>query len=64
MYQRTRICTGTIALVNYNALAWGIDMNKAHPAIAKLLASNSSTEKKTFAYMEGTSEEVAKRFEE
>jgi len=42
VYQHTRILTGTIALVNYSALARGVDMNGAHPAIAKSRASNSS----------------------
>jgi len=50
--------------VNYSALARDIDVNEAHPAIAESQASNSSTEKKAFAYMAGTPEEVAMRFEE
>ena len=64
VYQHTRILTGTIALVNFSALARVIEVNKAHPAIAESQASNSSTKKEAFAYMAGTPKEVAKRFEE
>jgi len=64
VYQHTRTRTGTIASVNYNALTRGIDVNESHPAIAESQASNSSTEKETSAYMEGTPEEVANQFEE
>jgi len=56
--------TGTIALVNYSTLTRGIDMNDAHPATTESHASNSSTEKEAFAYIEGTRKEVAKRFAE
>ena len=63
VYQHTRISTGTIALVNYSALAKGIDVNEVYPSIAESHASNS-TEKKAFEYMAGTPEEMAKRFEE
>jgi len=62
--QHTRMWTGTIASVNYSALAKGIDVNEAHTAITESQTSNSSTEKEVFAYMAGTPEEVTKRFEE
>jgi len=64
MYQCTSIRTGTIALVNHSVLARGIEVNEAHPTIAKSQDFNSSTEKEAFAYMADTPEEVAKRFEE
>ena len=64
MYQHTCIRTGTIALVNYSALAKGIEVNEAHLAIVESHASNSSTEREAYAYMVGTPKEVAKRFEE
>ena len=64
MYQHTRIQTGIITLINYSALAKGIDVNEAHPAIAESQTSSSSTEKKAFTYMAVTPEEVAKWFEE
>jgi len=53
VYQHTRICTGTIAFVNYSALARGIDVNEVHPVIAKSQSSNSSTDKEAFTYMAG-----------
>jgi len=62
VYQHTRIQTGTIAPVDYNALVRGIEVNEAHSAIVESQAFNSSTKKE--AYMAGTLEEVAKRFEE
>jgi len=64
VYQHTSIWTGTIIPLKYNALARGIDMNEPYPTIAESHASNSSTEKESFAYMAGTLEEVVKRFEE
>ena len=64
MYQHTCIRTGTITPMNYSAIGRGIDVNEAHPAITESQTSNSSTEKEAFAYMAGTSEEVAKYFEE
>jgi len=50
--------------VTYSALAMGINVNEAHPAIAESQASNSFTKKEAFAYIADTPEEVAKRFEE
>ena len=64
VYQHTRIRMGTIALVNYSALTREIEVSEAHSTIAGSQAFNSSIEKKVFAYMAGTPEEVAKRFEE
>jgi len=64
VYQHTRIRTGTITPMNYNALTRGIDVNEAHPVIAKSQLSNSSIEKEASAYMEGTLKEVAKGSEE
>jgi len=46
--------------MNYNALTRGIDVNEAHPVIAKSQVSNSSTEKEAFTYMASTLKEVAK----
>ena len=64
MYQHTRICIGTIAPVNYSALARGINVNKEHPAIVKSQASNSSTKKEAFTDMASTLNEMAMRLEE
>ena len=64
MYRHTRIRTGTITPVNYSALARGVDVNEAHPAIAKSHTFISSAEKETFAYTAGTLEEMTKRIEE
>ena len=64
MYQHTSIQTGTITPMNYSDLTRGIEVNEAHPAIAKSKSSKSSREKEAFANMEGTHEEVAKWFEE
>ena len=64
IYQRTRIRTGTIAPVDYNALVRGIEASAEHSAIVESQSSNSYMVKEAFAYMLGTSEEVAKRFEE
>jgi len=64
IYQRTHIRTGAITPVDYNALAKGIEANGEHSAIAESQSSNSYMEKEAFTYMAGTSEEVAKKFEE
>ena len=50
--------------MNYSVLTRGIEVNEEYPTIAESQASNSSTEKETFAYMTGTPEKVAKWFEE
>ena len=50
--------------MDYSALAQGIEVSKAHSAIAESQASNSSVEKEAFAYMAGTPEEIARRFEQ
>jgi len=55
---------GTIALVDYNLLARGIEVNDEHFAIIESRSSNSSSKTNTFAYMAGTPEVVAKRFKE
>ena len=54
IYQCTRIRTGTISPVDYNALARGIEVSDEHSAIAKSQSSNSYMEKKAFAYMAET----------
>ena len=64
MYRHTHTRTGATAPVDYSALAWGIEVSEAHSAIAESQASNSSIEKKAFAYMAGTPEEMARRFEQ
>jgi len=45
-------------------LARGIEVNDEHSAIIKSQFLNSSSGTTTFAYMAGTPEEMAKRFEE
>jgi len=64
LYQHTHTRTGTIAPINYSALARGIDVSESHSAIAESQASNSSIEKEAFAYMTNTPEETAKHFEQ
>jgi len=64
VYRHTRTQTGLIALVNYSVLARGIKVSESHSAIMESQASNSSIEKEAFAYMVGTPEEMARRFEQ
>ena len=64
VYRHTRTRMGTNAQVDYNLLARGIEVNDDHSAIIKFWSSNSSSETTTFAYMAGTPQEMAKRFEE
>jgi len=64
VYQYTRTRTGTIALVNYSALAQGIELSKAHSAIVESQASNSFGEREAFIYMASTPEEIVRRFEQ
>ena len=64
VYQYTCIRTGTIALVNYSALAQVIELSEAHSAIAESQASNYFGERVAFVYMASTSEEMARRFEQ
>jgi len=64
VYQHNRIRIGAISPVEYSARARGIEVSEAHFAIMRSQVSISSIEKEAFAYMAGTSEEVAKRFEE
>ena len=64
IYQCSRIWTGAIALVDYNALARRIEASDKHSSIAESQSSNSYMKKEAFAYIARTSEEVAKRFEE
>jgi len=63
VFQHTRTQTGTIAPVDYSALTRGIEISEAHSANAESQALNSSVEKKAFAYMAGTPEEMARSFE-
>jgi len=64
VYRHTQTRTGTIAPVDYNLSVRGIEVNDEHSAIIKFHSSNSSSWTTAFAYMAGTSEEMAKRFEE
>ena len=51
VYRYTRTQTGAIPLIDYNALARGINVNDSHSAIAESQASNSSIKKQAFIYM-------------
>ena len=64
IYQCTRIRTGTIAPVDYNILARGIEASDEHSAIAESQSSNSYMEKDILTYMAETPEEMAKRYQE
>ena len=64
VYRHTRTRTGIIALINYSALALGIEVNDSHSAIVESQASNSSLEKEAFIYMTNTPEETARHFEQ
>ena len=64
IYQRTRIQTGVIVQVDYNALAKGIEVSNEHSTIAESQLSNSYIKKEEFTYMAGTPEDVAKRLKE
>jgi len=63
IYRCTRFQSGAIALIDYILLAGGIEMNDEHFAIVEFHSPNSYEETQTFAYMAGTLEEVARRFE-
>jgi len=63
IYQSTRMRTGAIALVEYNALAWAIEVSNEHSPIAESQSSNSYMLKEAFAYMVGTPIEMIKRLE-
>ena len=63
-YQRTRIQTRAITLVDYNLLERGIEVNDEHSAIVESHSSNSQEETQVFAYMANTPKEMARRFEE
>jgi len=41
--RHTRTRTGVVALVNYSALAWGINVTESHSAIAESQVSNEIT---------------------
>jgi len=60
IYQGTRIQTGTITPVDYNALAMGIEVNDEHYAITESQSSNSYIEKETFVHIVSTLEELAR----
>jgi len=64
VYRHTRTHTGVIAPVDYNLLARIIEMNDEHSTIIESQSLNSSLGTIAYAYMVGTSEEMAKRFEE
>ena len=64
MYLHTCTRTGTIAPINYSALAQGIEVSESHSAVAESQISNSFIEKEAFAYMINTPEETARRFEQ
>ena len=63
-YWHTRTRTGTVAPINYSALAQGIEVSESHSAIAESHASNSSIEKDAFIYITNTPEETARRLEQ
>ena len=63
IYQCTRIWARMNAPIDYNLLARGIEADDAHSTIVESHSSNSYEEMRAFAYMTGTPEEVAKRFE-
>ena len=52
--------TGAVALINYSALARGIEVNELHSAVAESQASNFFIEKEAFAYMTNTLEETTR----
>jgi len=60
IYQHTRIRTGTITLVIHNALAWEIEVNDEHSAIAESQSFNSYIENEAFVHMVNTPEEFAR----
>ena len=62
IYQHTQAWTRAIALIDNNLLARGIKANDEHSAIIESHSSNSYEETRTFTYMAGTPEEVARRF--
>ena len=64
IYQHTRIRIGAMTPMDYNVLTWEIEASDEHSAIRESQSSNSYMEKESSAYMAGTPEEVAKRFEE
>jgi len=64
VYRHTRTRTGTVASINYSALARGIEVSESHSVVAESQASDSSIEKEAFAYMTNTPEETARRFEQ
>ena len=57
----TRIRISTVTLINYSALARGVEVSESHSTVAESQASNSSIEKEAFAYMTNTPEETARR---
>ena len=62
--RHTRIWTGAIAQIDYNILAKEIKANNEQSIIMEYHSLNSYMERKAFAYMASTSEELARRFEE
>ena len=64
VYLHTRNRTSMIAPVDYSALARGIEVSESHSAIAESQVLNSSVEKKAFAYMASTAEEMTTHFEQ
>jgi len=64
VYRHTHTQTGTRASVDYSALSWGIEVSEVHSTIMESQALTSSVEREAFAYMAGTPEEMARRFEQ
>ena len=60
IYQYTRIQTGTIALVNYNALARRIEVNNEHSTITESQLTNSYMEKEALIHMVNNPKELAR----
>ena len=64
MYRHTHTRTGAVALVDYSALARGIEVSVSHSAIVGSQASNSFVEKEAFVYMTNTLEEMTRHLEQ
>ena len=63
-YRHTRTHMKTIIPVDYSLLARKIKVNDKYSAIIESQSLNFSSKTTAFAYMAGSPEEVAKRFEE
>jgi hypothetical protein len=64
VYKHTRTRKGVIISVDYKRLTSGVELDDEHSVIADSQTSSSSVNKEVFAYMAGSPEEIAKRFED